>query len=269
MPYVRNSYIGWSEEWFDKGDPKVDEVFIKFFVNRYFDFPEDVDEDDVPLIMVWIRCVTCGCVHEHFMKETEESYQDFLYNKDNTHTSLSRPECETCSGPRLYSPNLQDERSKMIEEFYEDLLIYGGERKILFESPMEEYFWKAWRTTFHNINLIPQYRIGNYRVDFAHIPTKTVIEIDGRPFHSTLDKIAKDEIRQAIIEKQGWNFIRFKGSDVNYHVDKCVVMTAFFLSKINSIFIDYARFEWRSSPSARLLTRLQESYGSNFIGDVP
>jgi len=83
MPFVQMSYIGWSEDWLENGDPIVGEAFIKSFVNRYFAYPEDWDDDDVPLIMFWERCVTCGVVQEHFMKEKIEAWENYIYNWDN------------------------------------------------------------------------------------------------------------------------------------------------------------------------------------------
>lgn len=51
------SYFGWPEEWYDKdGSPKVSELLIKCYANKYFDFPEDFDDDDQPLIMFFVKC---------------------------------------------------------------------------------------------------------------------------------------------------------------------------------------------------------------------
>lgn len=269
MPYVQMSYMGWSEDWLEDGDPKVDEAFIKSFVNRYFAYPEDWDNDDVPLIMFWGRCITCGVVQEHFMRETEEAWENYIYNWDNTYTSLSDPECQECKHPYSHSTYYQEDRMKLAEEEYQYLLIYDKNEKTLqFGSELEEYFWKAWRIAFPNFVLIPQYPISNYFVDFAHIPTKTAIELDGKPFHSTQYQQTQDQYRQQKIERQGWRFIRFQGGDINYHVDRCIVETFRFLSLANNELINLARYQWRSSPSARLLMRLKNQ-NKDFIGDVP
>jgi len=200
MRYIRNSYFGWAEEWFDNGDPRVDEVFIRFFVNRYFDLPEDWDDDDVPLTMIWVRCITCGFVHEHFIRELDEEWENLLDNWDNTYTLLSDPECESCKSPEYGRDYIQKERLEMIKDEYKSEFSYKREEEeIQFESEIEKNFWKVWRVTFPDIALIPQYPIRNYRVDFAHIPTKTVIELDGKSFHSAPHQIANDEIRQANI----------------------------------------------------------------------
>ena len=256
MPYVPISYIGWPEDWFDNGEPKVNEPIIKYFVNRYFAFPEDWDEDDMPLIMVWVRCVTCGSVNEHFMTETEEDWETLLYNRDNTYTLLSEPECCICRTPSAFDPVFREERSNMIEEEY--LSMFQEERNLHFGSAIEEYFWKAWRTTFSDFSLSPQYQIGNYYVDFAHIPTKTAIELDGKPYHSTPYQKANDEARQKNIERLGWHFLRFEGKDIYYHVDKCIIDTLRFLSQVQNELIFDAQYQWWSSPSSRILKRLKK-----------
>jgi len=267
MPYIPISYIGWAEEWFDDdGQPKVGEIFIKCFVNRYFAFPEDWDDDDVPLIMIWVRCITCGFVKEHFMRETEKEWLNFIYNRDNTYTFLSEPECDDCRGPGTYNPMFREERSNMVEEEYR--YMFPEEKNSHFGSAIEEYFWKTWKATFSTISLIPQYQIGNYYVDFAHIPTKTVIELDGKPYHTTPYQIANDEERQKSIERQGWHVLRFTGGDIYYHVDRCIIDTLRFLSEAQSGFVIDAQDQWWSLPSARLLKRLKERDNSLLV-DVP
>ena len=79
-------YYGWHEDWFDDfGNPKVSEEFIYKFVNRYFVHPEDCNSDeDVPLAMVWARCVVCGGTIEHFVNDTSRSSEYLLYNEDGT-----------------------------------------------------------------------------------------------------------------------------------------------------------------------------------------
>lgn len=271
MPYVGMSYIGWPNHWLKGETQKVNEIIIKCFVNRYFSLPEDWDDDDIPLVMIWVRCITCGYVSEHFMRETEEEWNDFLNNRDNTYTSISNPECNDCNAPPFFHnmEELQEERGRIIEEDYK--YVYQSEaieRYLQFGSPIEKYFWKAWRTSVPAIFLIPQYQIGNYRVDFAYVPTKTVIELDGKPYHSTSGQVAYDQKRQTEIEQQGWRFLRFKGSDINYHVDRCIIDALRFISERDSELISYLQYEWTCSPSARVLTQLGNKY-DYFIGDVP
>ncbi|MGH2496552.1 MAG: endonuclease domain-containing protein [Ktedonobacteraceae bacterium] len=88
-------------------------------------------------------------------------------------------------------------------------------------SPIEEAFWEAWQASC-SIPLIPQYKIGKYRVDFAHEPSMTIIELDGFRAHSSTDSIAHDRRRQREIEALGWHFIRFGGKEIKQNLQTCV-----------------------------------------------
>lgn len=220
------AYFGWSKDWFDEaGDPKVGEILIKLFVNRYFAFPEDYDEDDIPLIMIFVKCRVCGSVQEHYTTETEEDARKFIYNRDNFYISLEKLSCTQCG--LVWN--------RKLEEFWMYQSIHADEiyRHISpqFESPLEVSFWKTWKEKCPHIPLIPQYRIGKYRVDFAYPPTRTAIELDGKQYHSAPSQIAYDKIRQAEIEQRGWHFLRFTGSSILLNVDWCVLDTLRFLAE--------------------------------------
>lgn len=81
-------------------------------------------------------------------------------------------------------------------------------------TPIEKMFLDAWATGGYSHQLEFQHKIGKYSVDFAHVPTKTVIELDGLVGHSTPTDIEKDRVRQRWIERQGWSCIRFGGREV-------------------------------------------------------
>lgn len=86
-----------------------------------------------------------------------------------------------------------------------------------FDSPIEEAFWEQYALLTDYcppLDLVPQYPIGKYRVDFAHERSKTAIELDGHATHSSPDAIAYDRKRQRYIESQGWHVIRFGGKEV-------------------------------------------------------
>lgn len=107
----------------------------------------------------------------------------------------------------------------------EDMLIFmlshHGKKHYAFNSPIEQRFWSNW-TRDSWIDLIPQYPIGKYRVDFANVETKTVIELDGLKSHSSTEDIAKDRKRQREIEALGWHVIRFGGKEIHNNVSQCV-----------------------------------------------
>lgn len=92
-----------------------------------------------------------------------------------------------------------------------------------FDSPIEQSFWDAWLNIGAQTNfpLTPQHPIGKYRVDFAHLPTMTSIELDGFSSHSSTEDIAKDRKRQREIEAAGWHVIRFGGKEIHNNAKKC------------------------------------------------
>lgn len=107
-------------------------------------------------------------------------------------------------------------REETPKETLKACLEYHAYRNFSFESPIECAFWEKWFSFNYDsyFPLIPQYQIGKYRVDFAHVATHTAIELDGHATHSSPDAIAYDRKRQREIEEQGWHVIRFGGKEI-------------------------------------------------------
>lgn len=53
-----------------------------------------------------------------------------------------------------------------------------------------------------------QHPVGRYVVDFACVPLRMVIEIDGG-VHERDDVVLRDHLRQTEIEALGWTVVRF------------------------------------------------------------
>jgi len=66
-----------------------------------------------------------------------------------------------------------------------------------------------------------QHPIDDYVADFACIPAKLVIEIDGAT-HSTEEELAHDARRTEVMESLGWRVIRFTNDEVYKDVDGVV-----------------------------------------------
>ncbi|HLG65562.1 MAG TPA: DUF559 domain-containing protein [Ktedonosporobacter sp.] len=81
-------------------------------------------------------------------------------------------------------------------------------------SYIEERFLAFWQRFNIPYTLIRQHKIGPYYADFAHLESRTVIEIDGAAYHSTPEQIERDQYRQQRLESWGWNVIRFSGKQV-------------------------------------------------------
>ena len=102
---------------------------------------------------------------------------------------------------------------------------------LLQESAIEEQFRLAWSQAYPLIPLIPQYQIGRYRVDFAHIPSQIAIELDGFVAHSSTYQIENDCRRQREIMKQGWHVFRFGGREIHHDAGRCVQETYAFIQQ--------------------------------------
>ena len=133
-------------------------------------------------------------------------------------------------GDTLFGPDLTPEKAlkKALEGYEEDSLINNL-------SPIEKNFFWSWVRYYQEIKLVPQYELfgGRYLVDFAHLATKVVIELDGFEAHSSTEQIANDRKRQREIEADGWRVIRFGGKEIHQNVNKCVEETAAFIKRFS------------------------------------
>lgn len=91
-------------------------------------------------------------------------------------------------------------------------------------SPIEIMFWNAYTATHPRAlgGLVRQYRVGQYRIDFALPAHKIGIELDGHATHSSATAIAADRQRQRNLEEKGWYIIRFGGQEVYQNAAACV-----------------------------------------------
>jgi very-short-patch-repair endonuclease len=148
-----------------------------------------------------------------------------------------------------------DEMDKQIysEASAKDMLAFMldlyGWKHYAFDSPIEQSFWNVW-VSFTSTGpgdryyLHPQYPIGKYRVDFAHEPTKTAIELDGHATHSSPDAIARDRKRQRHLESEGWHVIRFGGKEIFSSANNCAVEVWGILTKrFAQVYVKTFRFQ--------------------------
>ena len=96
----------------------------------------------------------------------------------------------------------------------------------LCESPAEKLFFRATiehggRTDEEPGPLVPQYRVGRYRLDFAWPELRLAIEIDGFTYHSSSAAFDRDRRRQRKLELDGWRFLRFTAAEVRKDAAEC------------------------------------------------
>jgi len=66
-----------------------------------------------------------------------------------------------------------------------------------------------------------QHPVSPYIVDFACVPVRLAIELDGAT-HSTAEERAHDERRRLFLEQAGWGVVRFWNDDVYRNLDGVV-----------------------------------------------
>jgi very-short-patch-repair endonuclease len=96
------------------------------------------------------------------------------------------------------------------------------------ESPIEYAFGVAAAIALSNsgLRLVPQYRLGPYRYDFAVLPPKAAdvlafVECDGKEFHSTPEQLANDRKKDAAAIEAGAIIVRFSGSAIAKEPERC------------------------------------------------
>ncbi len=103
-------------------------------------------------------------------------------------------------------------------------LHYNDEREKeydkLFESNFERDVYQF--LISKNYKLIPQFKIGNYRLDFVltnDMNQKIAIECDGDIYHG-INELENDLTRQSILERCGWKFVRIRASEFYYNKEE-------------------------------------------------
>jgi len=119
----------------------------------------------------------------------------------------------------------EDEKNTIPKSNHESkaLLEQGFERQrkklSLCESPVEKMLYAA---SIGRLLLIPQQKIGRYRVDFVFGALNVVVEVDGHEFHHTKEQREKDAQRERFFQSNGWTVVRFTGTEVYRDADKCI-----------------------------------------------
>jgi len=78
------------------------------------------------------------------------------------------------------------------------------------------------------VSALPEYIVGPYAIDLALPEQRIAIEADGDYWHGRPQQRAVDARKDAALTAVGWRVLRFKGSEIEANVDRCVaaVLTA-------------------------------------------
>ena len=92
------------------------------------------------------------------------------------------------------------------------------------QTKAESLIWTVLRAKrLAGLKFRRQHPLGPYIVDFACIEKDIVIELDGGYHEHQYDK---DRVRQAFLESQGWQVLRFSNEDVLLDVEAVAISIA-------------------------------------------
>ena len=92
-------------------------------------------------------------------------------------------------------------------------------------SKLEQTFLDAFQNA--GINVVPQYAVSKFNIDFAITNRKIAIEIDGGHWHQSSRKLAQDWQKETFLREEGWTVIRFKADDLASFIEKLRTCPAF------------------------------------------
>ncbi|MFI9509900.1 DUF559 domain-containing protein [Nocardia sp. NPDC052566] len=73
-----------------------------------------------------------------------------------------------------------------------------------------------------NLSMLANHWVGPYICDFVHEQSRTIVEIDGREFHSAPETFRHDRRRQNWLLRNDWLVLRYAAYDVYNALDACV-----------------------------------------------
>lgn len=131
----------------------------------------------------------------------------------------------------------KEEGQNMLTEIRSRIVsLYHSDRPYTFDSPIEEAMYKTLAKYIYEIEMIadnvqiyPQFEIGNYRADFVILANKkdktvqVVVECDGYDYHDrSPEQATYDRRRDRFMVIAGYVVLRFSGQEINENVEACV-----------------------------------------------
>ena len=90
-----------------------------------------------------------------------------------------------------------------------------------FPTEAEAYLWNFLSGKQLGVKFNRQHIIGDYIVDFVCLEKQLVIEVDG-DYHNEERQIEEDENRTIILNRMGFEVLRFSNDDVLNHTDEVI-----------------------------------------------
>lgn len=78
----------------------------------------------------------------------------------------------------------------------------------------EQFFKKVIENEFENTDVIQEYNVGRYSIDFAWPELKKAIEIDGEQHYRFEEVIERDKRKNTVLSDNGWQLLRIRWTDM-------------------------------------------------------
>ena len=89
------------------------------------------------------------------------------------------------------------------------------------ETPAETVLWRFLRNDQLGVHFRRQHIIGEYIADFACLPKRLIIEVDGG-YHQLPTQQISDSKRTAWLEKKGFKVVRFTNEEILFNTDNTI-----------------------------------------------
>jgi very-short-patch-repair endonuclease len=89
------------------------------------------------------------------------------------------------------------------------------------ETPAETVLWKFLRNDQLGVHFRRQHIIGEFIADFAYLPKRLIIEVDGG-YHQLPTQQISDSKRTAWLEKKGFKVVRFTNEEILFNTDNTI-----------------------------------------------
>jgi len=87
-------------------------------------------------------------------------------------------------------------------------------------SPIQERLYDALKKEGYRV--LAEYETCGYQVDLVIRKYRLAIECDGKAYHSSKEQKKRDRQKTAVLTKNGWKVMRFKGWQINKQLDQCI-----------------------------------------------
>lgn len=121
--------------------------------------------------------------------------------------------------PPPLPPDLTEQLAEEVCESPVEKLMFRSFKR--FGTWMKDQLGAVCRTD--KLEIRSQFIVPSYRLDFAILPVKIAVEVDGHDFHErTKEQAARDKARDRALAAGDWTILRFTGSEVFRNADNCV-----------------------------------------------